>query len=479
MSVIGIHSPTGYYKHKGQALYLKHAHARKANHTATNGKCGIQKLNYCGGRGSGKTTIGILDLMTVALVDAAGPFRTFWSEPNYGDIDRILLPELEQIVPSNLYRLVTKPGYRYIQWASGHKTDLISRFVGNKNKQPGLGANLMGGFHDELAAGFEINKINSIENSIRAPHAPYYFVSSLSTPLRNGYEAYCNDPAATTIHTTSWDNPHISKAVLDSRAASMSPEQVEQELKGNFVALEGQIWNHFVEKPWPLGNIMPNVKYDRTKPFYLSCDLGGSQGSFQIYQLIEPLNPINGRVEMTGKLLCCVEEWTVNNMSFESVLKEIINAYCDGDPSKRAPVCTYIGHDANRKGDIVAMSASMIFNQLGWNWTFPGGRLSSKDLQRSHASNLLYQRRFVVAANKDNNGIYQISKQHYGERKTRGILNMFRRDTYPDPSTGDIFTKDKGSLGISAIEDDRDCFLYVCICWRHPETFDKGYYKRK
>jgi hypothetical protein len=189
-------------------------------------------------------------MVNVAMCEAPN-HRTFWSEPNFSDIDRILLPELEKIVPRELYRVVAKQGgYRYIEWASGHRTDLISRFVGNSNKRPGLGSNMIGGWHDELASGFDIRKIDDINNSIRAPGAPFYFVASMSTPLRNGYEAYCKDPKATTIYATSWDNPHISKDVLDSRAASMSPEQVEQELKGRFVALEGRIWEHFDEKPW-------------------------------------------------------------------------------------------------------------------------------------------------------------------------------------------------------------------------------------
>ena len=120
MPALLIDNPRGKSFHRAQAEYQDHARTRKERHKENGGA--IQILNYCGGRGAGKTTIGIDDMVDVALVQAPG-FRTFWSEPNYSDIDRILIPELEKVVPRELYRIVTKQGgYRYIEWASGHRT---------------------------------------------------------------------------------------------------------------------------------------------------------------------------------------------------------------------------------------------------------------------------------------------------------------------------------------------------------------------
>jgi hypothetical protein len=91
---------------------------------------------------------------------------------------------------------------------------------------------------------------------------------------------------------------------------------------------------------------------------------------------------------------------------------------------------------------------------------------------------MLFSKRWVVAANKDRDGEYQIAKQHYGERKRRGILNCLRTDTYPDAKSKEVFNKDKGQAGKNAVEDDRDCFLYANILWRHPDIFDTSFYKR-
>ena len=61
--------------------------------------------------------------------------------------------------------------------------------------------------------------------------------------------------------------------------------------------------------------------------------------------------------------------------------------------------------------------------------------------------------------------------------RMRGVLNCLRTDTYPDPSKGGVFVKDKATLGVHAVEDDRDCMMYVCIQIIPPEFFDKSFYK--
>jgi hypothetical protein len=480
MPILRVDDPNGKNRHRAQAEYLEFARGRRQRHEDSDGKIGIQYLNYCGGRGAGKTTIAIIDMVNVAMVEAPG-FRTFWCEPTFSDIERILLPELEQVVPRDLWRLVNKPGgYRFIEWASGHRTDLISRFAGNSNKRPGLGSNMIGGWFDEAATGWEEHKVNDIANSVRAPGAPYYFIAMVSTPLRNGFETWCKQESAHTVYATSWDNPHISKDVLDTRAASMSPEQVEQELKGRFVALDGRIWEHFVEKPWPEGNIIEGYEFDFSKPYWMSFDLGSAQSAAQVYQHIAPEHPITGERLMKGQLLCCVEEWVPNRMGFETLMKEMIERYSHGDPRSNPPRRVYIGHDANTKDAISHLSASVVLGQLGYEWTYPANKLAGKDLQRSHLSGLMYQNRFVVAANINNRtGEYEISRQYHGERKMRGILNCIRTDTYPDPSKDGVFVKDKRTMGVNAVEDDRDCMSYCAICHIPPSLFNADFYRKK
>ena len=452
------------YAHPAQQKYLEVVLNRAELHKETGGKVGIQKVNFHGGRGSGKTAIIVIDMALVALVYAPN-FRTFWSELSYPDIDRILMPAMEDLIPSEYYEFKTsRNGHRYIKWESGHITDLISRFQSNSKKRAALGGNVIGGWFDEAATGWDQKKVDDILNSIRQKEAPFYFLSMVSTPLPNGFEVWCNAPDAVTINASSWDNPHLSKHVLDQRAKDMSPDQVQQELKGLFVPIGGRIWKYYTPDIFPKGNLVLNYSFDKTIPWYLSVDLGGHQSAAQVYQIYE-------------NRLLLVEEWTPNNLSFEDLLGEIFKEYCDGDYNKNKPQRVWIGHDVNTKNSITGSSGAKLLNDIGWSWTYPAGPLSSKDLQRQHSSNLLYSNQFLVSVRQLDNGKYKV-KQHHGDRKKRGILNVLENDVYPE-NTKEIFNKDKGTAGVNALEDDRDCMLYAGALWKHPTLLSgKEFYKK-
>ena len=468
MNVLNIDNPFGAKYHRAQAEYLRHAIARKARHAETAGNCGIQYLHYRGGRGCGKTTVGIMDMVQVAFVDMPGPFRTCWTEPTHGDIDRVLLRELEQIVPRNLWHVVNKAGgYRYIQWSSGHTTDLIPRFVSNSNRRPSLGSNLSGVFHDEAAANFDPEKFASIEDAIRAPNSPYLFVSTFSTPWPGGYSSYVREPGSILVEASSYDNPHLTKAVIDSRVARMSKDRAAREIFGQDVALEGRIWKDFVEEPFPRGNIVDGMQWKASEPWWLSVDLGGSQSAAQVWQRYD-----------NGRSVVCVEEWTPNQMHFEELLSHIVKRYCDGNPKRNAPQRVYIGHDVRTADSIGGTSAAKLLSSkaFGWNWTYPAGQLGSKDLQRYHAANLLHQRKVLVAALRNNRGEYEQTGLHMNDHKTRCLLRCMLNDVY-GPIGGDDLQKDKKRMGVDALEDVRDAFLYMCICRWHPDEMKAQWYK--
>jgi hypothetical protein len=465
-SILNVDDPYGAQRHEPQCKYLDAARARRRVHEQTKGRCGIQSLNYRGGRGAGKTTVGILDMVNVALCELPGTrWRTAWTEPTHGDIDRILLNEMSRIVPRDLWKVVNRSGgYRYIEWASGHTTDLVPRHISNSNARPGLGGNLVGVFHDELAYGFDEQKILDIENSIRAPGAPFLFTASFSTPWQNGYTVYIRRHGSTLIEASSYDNPHLSRDVLDSRVAAMTPEQASQEIYGKEVALSGRIWKSFVEEPWPLGNIAEGLEWSPSRPWYLSVDLGVSQSAAIIWQMSD-----NGRV------MNAVEEWTPNQMDFERLLKKIIDRYCDGSPRQNKPQYVWIGHDVSSPNSISGTSAATVLSKLGWDWTYPAGPLASKDLQRYHASSMLHQRKICIAAKRNDRGEWEQTGLHENAGKARCLLHVMRYDQYPSDGSDDVFIKDKKQNKKHALEDVRDCFLYAAICKWHPDLQRKWY----
>lgn len=430
------------------------------------GKPAISRANYVGGRGCAKTATGIM-LLLKAVADMPGDrLRGFWAEPRHSDIDRIFLTALREIVPAELWELKTRGNYRYIQWANGHSTDLLSRQVDDPNKRVGLGSNYCYGIQDEAADKFQQRKFVDMQNAIRHPNAPYLFHDTLSTPVIGDYEAWCRQPGARIVRSSSYDNIYISDAVIDSWRASMSPDLVRQEIDGEFVALSGRIWSSFVEAPYPEGNILEGFEFRPDDPFWLACDLGGAQSAFQIIQYWEG-HPV------------IVAELTPNNMGLPAALDEIVRTYCGGYDERRqpmrAPVMTFVGHDVATPGS-VGIPGSQVFASFGWAWETPQGVLSRKDVQRNAASSIILnsigERTMLIAAKRSARGVYE-TRQHFGEGKTRGILNVMRYDQYPDPASREIFIKDKATRGVNALEDDRDAFLYWAV-GLHPPAWGLG-----
>jgi len=350
-------------------------------------------------------------------------------------------------------------------------TNLLSREINNPKKQVALGSNYCYIIQDEAANAFDRAKFSQMHKCIREPRAPYLFHDTLSTPWFGAYSAWRNQPFARTINSSSYDNPYISLDVIASWIAEMSPESVQQQVYGLDILVEGRIWKTFVEEQWPKGNLLVGYKFDPTQPFYLSFDLGGAQSAAQVIQYVDPV--VDGRRMFNGRLAVVVAEYCPNGVGLPELVSQIVSDYCGGYDvnrrPKRNPFKVFVGHDIASPG--TTMPGSHVFQSLGWAWETPGAVWCGKDFQRQSASALIYnnsgERRFCIAAKRGADGRYEIAAQHYGEGKTRGLLNVMRNDTFPDADSKEIFRKDKKQMGANALEDDRDAFLYWCVC-NHP-----------
>lgn len=439
------------------------------------GQLDVSQNHWVGGRGTAKTTTGLI-LLLKAVSDMPN-LRGYWSEGTHADIERIFMPALRKHVPKELWKHKEKKSFQWIEWWNGHCTDLLSREVKNKNSEVGIGSNYCYGIDDEAAAGFDKRKVSSMHNAIREPLAPYLFHDTVSTPRRGPYVAWRAQKGAVTIRSCSFDNPYISMDVIESMIESMSPEMVRQEIYGEDINLSGAIWKSFEEKQWPAGNIMEGAKFDPSKPFYFSFDLGSNQSAAQVIQYMDPVH--EGRRMFNGRLAVIVAELTPNAMGLPALVVHMVERYCGGYDqnrmARRNPVKVYVGHDIKSGG--TTFPGSSTFASLGWEWETPRGAFFGKDMQRQSASAIILnnagERRFCVAANKGSDGVYRIADQQYGEGKNRGILNVMRNDEYPDPKSKEVFNKDKTDLGVDALEDDRDAWLYWVVC-AHPIGFGAG-----
>ncbi len=386
----------------------------------------------------------------------------FWSEPRYGDLQKVFLREWENMVPQKYWSLQTKNNQMTVLCESGTKIDLVSRNVDNPGKKVGIGPTYGYGFVDEAAEKFTMNRWSDLKNSVRLQRAPFLFIDSMSTPVMNDYFNLCTRAGATVIHSSSYQNPHIPKDAIDSMAADMAPEYFSQEIEGRWIRLEGRVWKNFdSDSEWPKGN-MHWATWNPEKPYYIGMDLGQGIGHWQIWQRHRAADR-NGRQMYPGHVDVVVAEGLQQQESIWPVIERISDQFA----LDRPPVVVALGHDANTLGS-TGPAPAVALHQRGWPYWWPQDELTSKSSQQvalaKRILNTAGERRFCISKNIIRDG---------PERDLWGIKNAMETSTFPAPGSRDWFHKDKRSAGIANTEDPQDSALYLNI-HLHPPAWARS-----
>jgi hypothetical protein len=257
------------------------------------------------------------------------------------------------------------------------------------------------------------------------------------------------DNKAAAFYGKTRDNVH--NRGLDARMRDrLSERDAKQELDAGWVLNEGRVWN-FEEEMWPKGNLI-NSRYSDSKPWILGVDLGGADSAWGLYQLEHHKNPDTGQRE---QLLVAKAEWTPHSTPPWDIILEI-KEYTSGNKVSKIPSAVKVGADYKTPGT-TGHTAEHMLDQAGWASRVEviKGWHGAKDVQHRQAAYLIKAsngaRQFCVSTQLDS----------FYTGKTRGLLDMLRHDTFPDPGTPEYFRKEK-SKGIYH-EDSRDQFLYTCI----------------
>jgi hypothetical protein len=263
------------------------------------------------------------------------------------------------------------------------------------------------------------------------------------------------DGQAVAFYAKTDDNQH-NRGLHGRMVGQLSDSDARQELLGEWVARDGKVWQ-FVEEDWPNGN-MVDIPFNRNKPWILGVDLGGADSAWGIYQK-EDL----GRSRIKTRALVLKAEWTPQGVPPWQVLHKIKD-YASGGRFN-SPMAIKVGADYKTPGN-AGDTAEQMFHNIGWGQRGEvetiTGWYASKDVQDMQASYIICnsagERRFCISK--------QLDSFHQGS--TRGMLDLMRHDTYPDPGAKDYFRKEKGQ-GIFH-EDTRDQFLYVAVSV-YPPTY--------
>ena len=412
--------------------------------------------HYVGGRGSSKTTTGILKCFT-ALTQWHRGKAGLWTEPTATLCKDVFLREWKKIVPRDCYSVVLNPmTITMVPALGGGTLDVRSHNADNPNKEVSKGPNYAFAMVDEAAYKFDRDTFDDIDNAVRDA-SNYLFVDTMSTPKLNGYKRLATSEGHRLVKASSFDNPHLPAGWAEQKRLQMGPKRFAQEILGEWVSLEGQIWENWSEETWPLGNRI-DLPHNHDRPYYLFFDLGVRTSAWLVVQPVDGYQLGYAPFEHGDPLWNVTAEYMPNTRGdIERMIRKIVEDY--GIP---AQVCC--GHDLRTRSSTDSNTPEYFLAQaVGSVPTVMIGAdafLSDKVIQQDCLSFLIHnsrnERRLVVSR--------QIRSDDPDER---GILAMMREDTWESNSVRNAhFLPKEGRL-----EHVRDALLYGTVGAMRPPSY--------
>lgn len=206
-------------------------------------------IAYIGGVGSGKTLVGCVTMLTLAL-----------QYPGDYLIARQFMPELKittlktflEICPKELideYRVAD--GIIKLRASGGKTSTIIFRQLEESDKLRSL--NLSGYYIDEASQVSEA-AFMLLQGRLRGPGLRKGFLTSNPNGHDWIYSWFVkqdmfNNPTAKEayrlIKAPSTENVHLPEGYVESMLASWSPERIKREIEGSFDAFEGMVYHEF------------------------------------------------------------------------------------------------------------------------------------------------------------------------------------------------------------------------------------------
>jgi hypothetical protein len=413
--------------------------------------------HYVGGRGSSKTTTGILKAFLAATKWHNGK-AGLWTEPTYKLCKDVFLREWQRIVPRDCYTINRSDMVITMCEALGGGTiDIRSRNVDNPSKEMSKGPNYAWAINDEAAYKFNPDVAMDIDAAVR-DGSNYLFNDFLTTPKLNDYFDFCHQDGHRLVKASSFDNPHLPDGWAEQMREQLGEKRFAQEIMGDWVALEGLIWDAWSDELWPNGNRI-NYAHNHKRPYYLFFDLGVASSAWVIVQPLGQEYFGLGRAPFPhGDPLWVVtaEFMPDRDGNASRMLQKIKDEF-----GKPAHVCC--GHDLTRRSDADGSTPEYFLAQImGSVPVTPIGSdafLSDKVIQQDALAYLIHntkqQRRFAVS-----------TKLISENKKKRGVLEMMTQDTWDSsPKTANYLPKD------GRLEHVRDALLYGAVGTMKPPSY--------
>jgi len=408
--------------------------------------------NYIvGGRGVGKTAMLVIrgDILATQFPGLVGMI----TEQTNRDIERVLIPCWQQI-SLGIGKLEHKNSGWQVVYPNGSIIYFASRHAKNTVSDPPFHGMTVGWLaHDELSLDRRTDVITVSGMMVRQQGYPN-IVDISATPRRNWLYSHCLGKGLVEPGKRTVVSPDLCSQIFygptsenaynaglhDRMIGEISEHEASQYLYGEWVTAEGLIWDNFSDEEWPNGNMIDDGGFQAGQPYVLSIDHGGN-ASWGLWQ---------ARGE--GRFSRVAEYTPTKAQPGYRIAAEIEEAY--GKPKR-----IIAGADHVTGGNIGA-SMQQLFQTRGWvHAETVTGDIADKELQFN-----VLQRNLCNTDGKRNILISRQMKCHY-PGKTRGALECFAADTWPDDGYGHFFRKEKKASIFH--EDTRDELLYFAVrMWR-------------
>lgn len=417
----------------------------------------IRRTHLVCGRGWGKTT-GAIMLVLEAMRRYPGISLLFLA-PTHKTLERSFVAEWQRIVPNPLYKYLKSD--KIIEFINGSKTYLSSCYIDNpsRGRDADRGVSVQGVVHDETAWGFNRDLYTNVSAAIRGSQFGRFY-ACLTTPVLNDYQDVATSDGHILMHGPSWDNPYLPDGWAEELSKEMSPQQYKREIDGQWVPLEGRIWDTWSDEPWPRGN-RHHCEYNPHLPWYLFLDLGVGNAAYLVVQRVDASK--SGLQLFPGSVWVVVAQLMPDHDGSASRAFQRL-----GDLYGR-PCCIVGGADMNTRS-VSAGDTAMYFARQVWGEDvmvkIADGWIADKQVQYNRTTYLIRDavgaRRFCVSKDIQ-------SLDSHSTRK-RGILDVMAQDTWPDNVKRrrvEFFPKE------GVLEHCRDALLYGAVCEMAPPTFQR------
>jgi hypothetical protein len=409
---------------------------------------GLKLMHFVSGRGGGKTLAAVLLALQVVL-DEPGT-RGCVLSPTFQKLKDVFLQAWIDLVPKELYKL--NRSEMTLTMINGSIIWLRSRYVNNpsRGKDAHRGLDVSWVIDDEAAEGFDRELTTNVLACCRRAGRNRFYACT-TTPRLNEYHDFATSQGHNIVYSSSRDNPHLPADWVNAISGQMSIQQAQREIEGRWVALEGLVWDRWVNKSWPNGNLHSHV-FNPDLPWHLWLDLGVGNGA---YLAVQPVQATKlGQRLYNGVIWVIVgEHMPTHDGSASRAMQRVKERF--GQPS--VIVC---GADMNTRSNSDGRTPMFFASQI-----FPGtqvfpikGWRADKQIQYNQATAMVEtvagERRLCMSDNL-------ISL----EDATRGIKQLIQQDTWPENAGKVIgtFLNKEGRL-----EHVRDALLYGAVHVNSP-----------